>query len=161
MSSHPTVTRPQALEAVAEAARSLMSWDWQALLVDDANTCDAMGDADALSKALRTLDALPTAPAAAAPPTVEIVSVDSATDCGPGVEKLAVFIDGELVAFHAYGGEPEDNCRSRDYHWVEPLLRLVAERCGAAVKVRALEGDWNEKLSVEDAIAAIEKAGAP
>lgn len=50
-------------------------------------------------------------------------------------ESLNLFVDGELIAEGYYGGEPEDNCRIRDYLWVEKALATLAEKLGAKVSI--------------------------
>ena len=46
-----------------------------------------------------------------------------------------VLVDGVLIGQGSYGGEPEDNSRWRDYRWVEPLLKKLAEVLGASVEI--------------------------
>ena len=41
--------------------------------------------------------------------------------------QLVVYVDGKQVATGCYGGEPEDNSRSRDYSWVETAIKNVAK----------------------------------
>jgi hypothetical protein len=36
---------------------------------------------------------------------------------------LLIIHDGERVAWHTDGGEPEDNCFGRDGRWIAPALR--------------------------------------
>lgn len=56
-------------------------------------------------------------------------------------EKTQVLVGNEKVGEGSYGGEPEDNMRSRDYRWVEPLLKKLAEALGAEVEVVAMGVD--------------------
>lgn len=52
-------------------------------------------------------------------------------------EVTVVYVDNERLPFNGwYGGEPEDNLRSRNYSWVEPILRALAEKLGAEVEVK-------------------------
>lgn len=53
--------------------------------------------------------------------------------------RLEVKVDGKYVGGGSYGGEPEDNSRSRDYHWVESALQAVATNLGASVEVTNTE----------------------
>ena len=53
-------------------------------------------------------------------------------------EEVEVFIDGKSLGVEMYGGEPEDNCRGRDYSWVEPLLKQLAELLGAEVEIESI-----------------------
>lgn len=50
-------------------------------------------------------------------------------------ERLEVYVDGVFVAGGGYGGEPEDNCRCRDYAWVEKALKSLSETLGATVRI--------------------------
>ena len=52
-------------------------------------------------------------------------------------------LDGESIGEGNYGGEPEDNCRGRDYRWVEKVIRKLAENLGVEVEYieRKLEDD--------------------
>lgn len=49
--------------------------------------------------------------------------------------ELSIFVNEQLVACGTYGGEPEDNTRSRDYAWVEGALEMLAISLGATVEV--------------------------
>lgn len=55
------------------------------------------------------------------------------------IEETKVYVDGVLIGTGDYGGEPEDNCRGRDYYWVEPLLRELALKLGAEVTIETGE----------------------
>lgn len=50
-------------------------------------------------------------------------------------ESTILLVDGVEIGQGYYRGEPEDNCRSRDYKWVEQLLKKLAESLGADVEV--------------------------
>jgi hypothetical protein len=93
----------------------------------------------------------------AARPTVDIIGINDALDWHG---RLVVLIDGEPVACESYGCEPEDQCRTRDLRWIEALVKLVAERCGANVTAREVSGEWNDMLSVKDALREIGAADA-
>lgn len=54
-------------------------------------------------------------------------------------EAIEVRLDDKVIATGNYGGEPEDNCRYRDYSWVETALTAVAESLGADVAVEEME----------------------
>lgn len=66
---------------------------------------------------------------------VEIKIADDAEMPGYGVSDIAIAVDGEPIAEGAVGGEAEDNCRVRDYRWIVPAMKALAERLGAAVEV--------------------------
>lgn len=65
---------------------------------------------------------------------VKIKSYEKETDYEPH-EITIVEVDGEEIGRGRYGGEPEDNCRFRDYGWVECILKTLAEELGAKVEV--------------------------
>jgi len=65
---------------------------------------------------------------------VEIQSLSRTTDYNI-VEKTKVLVDGVEIGTGRYGGEPEDNCRYRDYDWVEDMLKKLAESLGADVVI--------------------------
>ncbi|MFA6046553.1 MAG: hypothetical protein WC718_16330 [Phycisphaerales bacterium] len=48
---------------------------------------------------------------------------------------IKIDLDGKQIADGSYGGEPEDNCRTRDYRWVQGVIHDVAEALGARVEV--------------------------
>lgn len=54
-------------------------------------------------------------------------------------EEITVYVDGVIVGNGHYGGEPEDNTRSRDYSWVEELISAVSKKLGAEVTTEHLE----------------------
>ena len=54
-------------------------------------------------------------------------------------DETEVWLDGKLIGNGGYGGEPEDNYRSRDYDWVEPLLKSLAEQLGADVEITIVD----------------------
>lgn len=51
--------------------------------------------------------------------------VVSPDDADYGYAELVVTHDGIEIARRAEGSEPEDNCFSRDYAWIKPLLKKV------------------------------------
>jgi hypothetical protein len=53
------------------------------------------------------------------------------------LERTVVMVDGAEIGSGDYGGEPEDNCRFRDYKWVEPLLKTLGEKLGAEVTLES------------------------
>lgn len=52
---------------------------------------------------------------------------------------LRLYVDGDLLVEGYYGGEPEDNSRTRGYCWVETALKRLAEALGA--EYETLEGN--------------------
>lgn len=64
---------------------------------------------------------------------------------GETFEDISVLIDGEEIGSGWYGGEPEDNRKSRTYKWVEPLIQKLAEKLGAEVKVEHTEKPFQGK----------------
>lgn len=48
-------------------------------------------------------------------------------------ETIKVYVDDKLIGEGVYGGEPEDNSRSRDYGWVETIIENLAKELGATV----------------------------
>lgn len=66
---------------------------------------------------------------------VRIESVSEPRKNDRDLESVRVYVDGALIGEGWIGGEPEDNCRSRDYRWVEPLLRELANRLGAEAEI--------------------------
>ena len=89
-------------------------------------------------------------------PKIEIVGINDAA-YWPG--RLVVLVNGEVLSAETYGSEPEDNCRTREFRWVERVLQLVAERCGADVLTREVSGTWND-VSIGDALREIGAADA-
>jgi hypothetical protein len=65
---------------------------------------------------------------------VIINSITASNEYRELVEEVEVIVDGFLIGSGCYGGEPEDNSRGRDYSWVEPLLKALAEKLGAKVE---------------------------
>lgn len=55
------------------------------------------------------------------------------------LEKTVVLVDGVEIGGGSYGGEPEDNCRYRDYSWVEMLIKRLAETLDAKVLIEVSE----------------------
>lgn len=70
-------------------------------------------------------------------PPVNKVTIDVLIDDGIDVynkyERLEVRVNGDYVGGGVYGGEPEDNCRTRDYMWIEHLIADLAIKLGAEV----------------------------
>jgi hypothetical protein len=62
------------------------------------------------------------------------VRIESQKDADGTVQAVVVMVDGKHLALGSFGGEPEDNCESRDYDWVRPMLRQLAEALGATVE---------------------------
>jgi hypothetical protein len=52
-------------------------------------------------------------------------------------EAVEVFVDNVSFGEECYGDieAPEDNSRGRDYSWIEPLLKQLAETLGAEVEI--------------------------
>lgn len=50
-------------------------------------------------------------------------------------EFVRVLVDGKELLLEQYGSEPEDNCRGRDYSWVEKAFVAIAKSLGAEVEV--------------------------
>lgn len=50
-------------------------------------------------------------------------------------QTVRITVNGVVVASGRYGGEPEDNTRTRDYRWVERAVSAVARALGADVEV--------------------------
>lgn len=72
---------------------------------------------------------------------VEIMRVN-AMDRDAGMKmtrEVEVIVDGDVVGAGTFGGEPEDNYEFRDYRWVIPLLKKMAERMGATVREGIVE----------------------
>ena len=65
---------------------------------------------------------------------VRIESVTEKSKYGD-FELTRIYVDDVLVGEGSYGGEPEDNSRSRDYRWVEGLLEDLATELGAEVEI--------------------------
>ena len=59
-------------------------------------------------------------------------------------EAVKVYVDGELAIDAEYGGEPEDNSRLRDYHWVESGIAKIAKLLGAEVVIKEIGEDPDE-----------------
>ena len=47
-----------------------------------------------------------------------------------GQDILEVRVNGEYIGGGQCGGEPEDNCRTRDWAWVELLLNALTQKLG-------------------------------
>ena len=80
-------------------------------------------------------------------PKVVIKSISGSSKWRDWIEQTEVYVDGErLEEWCNYGGDPEDNSRNRDYRWVEPLLKKLAESLGAEVTIevedRGERDDW-------------------
>ena len=65
---------------------------------------------------------------------VRIESVTEKSKYGD-FELTRIYVDDVLIGEGSYGGEPEDNFRSRDYRWVEGLLEDLATELGAEVEI--------------------------
>jgi hypothetical protein len=76
--------------------------------------------------------------------TMLIESITGVDRFGDFFEEIKVYDGEELIAHERYGGEPEDNRRSRDYKWVEPLLKQVIERCGEKAELVKVSVTENE-----------------
>ena len=50
-------------------------------------------------------------------------------------DEIVVWADDVFVGRGAFGGEPEDNLRCRDYDWVQPLIENLSQKLGAKVEV--------------------------
>jgi hypothetical protein len=80
-------------------------------------------------------------------PEVVIKSIYGSSKWRDLIEMTEVYVDGKSVeGWYTYGGQPEDNSRERNYRWVEPLLKELAERLGAKVVMigenRGKRDDW-------------------
>lgn len=73
-------------------------------------------------------------------PKVEIHSYTVESDYDTR-EATVVYVDGVSLGTGFYGGENEDNTRSRDYCWVEGYLADLAEKLGAEVVVKCIDQD--------------------
>lgn len=60
--------------------------------------------------------------------------IESITIKNPYTESTKVIVNGQLIGEGVYGGEPEDNIRSRDYKWVETTLVNLANALGSKVE---------------------------
>lgn len=58
-----------------------------------------------------------------------------------GIDTVRVLVDGKEIGRGTYGGEPEDNTRSRQYSWVEPLLGKLSEELDATISYTQTEED--------------------
>lgn len=54
-------------------------------------------------------------------------------------DSIEVLVDNELIGTGNYGGEPEDNSRTRDYSWIETLIEKLAKKLGAEVVCENIE----------------------
>jgi len=53
-----------------------------------------------------------------------------------GIEETTeVYVDGNKIGEGYFQGEPEDRLRCRDFDWVTPLLKTLAESLGAKVEI--------------------------
>lgn len=65
-------------------------------------------------------------------PVVTMRIADSDDD---NYSTIKIELDGKQIADGWYGGEPEDNSRTRSYRWVQTAIRAVAESLGAKVQI--------------------------
>lgn len=72
---------------------------------------------------------------------VKITVNKDSEEPGDGPTGIVVEVDGKTLVEGAIGGEPEDNCIIRDYAWVVPALKAVAEKLGADVEIVQTVGD--------------------
>jgi hypothetical protein len=59
----------------------------------------------------------------------------------------SIELDGNVVGYGDFGGEPEDNLESRDYAWVLPLIINLADALDAEVEEleeQETVGEWHE-----------------
>lgn len=55
-----------------------------------------------------------------------VIEVEKRCNEFGALEEVYVTVDGTCIGGGGFGGAPEDNCESRDYSWVMPLVeRLV------------------------------------
>lgn len=80
--------------------------------------------------------------------TIEAITFKS--DYWPKREETRILVDGNLIGQGFYGGEPEDNLKSRDYNWVEPLFKKLAESLGAAVEIKKIVKKYEEEIDEKD-----------
>ena len=78
--------------------------------------------------------------------TIERMGTDAYERIG-----LTVKVDGVAVGYGSIGGgEPEDACEARDYRWIRPMIRALAEALGAEVEtVQVKDPDDDEPASEE------------
>ena len=72
---------------------------------------------------------------------------------------LRLVVDGQVIDSGEFGGEPEDNCESRDYSWVKSMLVLLAKRLGADAEIERVEVDGATER--EERTRYFEAMGAP
>jgi hypothetical protein len=65
-------------------------------------------------------------------------------------------VNGKTLFEGHYGGEPEDNSRNRDYHWVEPAIIRVAKLGGVQVDRTVTEDCGDDEDDDEDSDQAAE-----
>ena len=58
-----------------------------------------------------------------------------------GITSIEVELDGQEIGGGTFGGEPEDNTENRDYSWVTPLVKRLAQKLGADVETVGAEGE--------------------
>lgn len=52
---------------------------------------------------------------------------------------ITISMNGKVIASGCFGGEPEDNCRTRTYKWVLKALHELSEALGAEVDITEVE----------------------
>lgn len=72
---------------------------------------------------------------------VVIKSISGESRWGGLTEETQVYVNGEHIGGGRYGGEPEDNMRSRKYAWVETVIERLAHKLGADVLVVGIDED--------------------
>lgn len=65
---------------------------------------------------------------------VEIKHIEEVIGDWDSRDRIEIWVDGKSIGGGSYGGEPEDNTRSRDYSWVEDVIAELAKELGATVE---------------------------
>jgi len=52
---------------------------------------------------------------------------------------LSLSVDGRVIGSGCIGGEPEDNTLGRDYNWIAPLMKQLAQELGAKAEIKTIE----------------------
>jgi len=52
---------------------------------------------------------------------------------------VQLVVDGVAIDIGEFGGEPEDNCESRDYSWVVPMLESAIAAATTAERTRCVQ----------------------
>lgn len=66
-------------------------------------------------------------------PKLKIEKLLGSYDYEDEIREVNVYLDDKLIGNGTFGGEPEDNCESRDYYWVIPMIKSLGEKLGAHV----------------------------